>query len=58
MIVVDFMLVGGTKDLVILKKLTVPSWKELFEYCERFAGRGHITRQQILKAVKETRRGR
>ena len=54
----DFMLVGGTKGLVILKKLALPSWKELFQHGERFAERGHITRQQILKAVKDTRRGR
>ena len=54
----DFMLVGGTKGLVMLKKLALPSWKELFEHGERFAERGHVTRQQILKAVKETRRGR
>jgi len=54
----DFMLVGGTKGLVMLKKLTLPTWKELFEHGERFAERGHITRQQILKAVKEIRRGR
>lgn len=53
----DFMLVGGTKGLVMLKKLTLPSWKELFEYGERFGGRGRITRQQILRAVIETRRG-
>jgi AbrB family looped-hinge helix DNA binding protein len=54
----DFMLVGGTKGLVMLKKLALPSWKELFEHGEKFAERRHITRQQILKAVKETRRGR
>jgi len=54
----DFMLVGATKGVVMLKKLALPSWKELFQHGERFAERGHITRQQILKAVKETRRGR
>jgi len=54
----DFMLVGGTKALVMLKKLALPSWKELFEHGEKFAERGQISRRQILKAVKETRRGR
>ena len=54
----DFMLVGGTKGLVMLKKLTLPSWKELFEYGERFSGKRRITRQQILRAVRETRRRR
>ena len=44
--------------MVMLKKLALPSWKELFERGEKFAERGHITRRQILKAVKETRRGR
>jgi len=54
----DFMLVAGTKGLVMLKKLTFPSWKELFEHGERFAETGHITREQILRAVRETRRER
>ena len=54
----DFMLVGGAKGLVMLKKLTLPTWKELFEYGERFAKTGSITREQILRAVRETRRGR
>jgi len=42
----------------VLKKLALPSWKEFFERGEKLAERGHITKQQILKAVKETRRGR
>jgi AbrB family looped-hinge helix DNA binding protein len=54
----DFMLVGGTKGLVMLKKLALPSWKELFQHGEKFAQSERITRQQILNAVKETRRGR
>ena len=44
--------------MAVLKKLALPSWKELFERGEKLAERGHITKQQILKAVKETRRGR
>ena len=51
----DFMLVGGTKGLVMLKKLTLPSWKELFESGEKLAKTGHITREQIIRAVRETR---
>jgi AbrB family looped-hinge helix DNA binding protein len=54
----DFMLVGGAKGLVMLKKLALPSWKELFQRGEKFAERRHITREQILQAVRETRRGR
>jgi hypothetical protein len=42
----------------MLKKLALPSWKELFQRGEKFAERRHVTREQILKAVKETRRGR
>ena len=54
----DFMLVGGTKGLVMLKKLALPSWKELFDYGQKFAETRHISRQQILRAVKKVRRGR
>ena len=54
----DFMLVGGAKGLVMLKKLALPGWKELFQRGEKFAERRHVTREQILQAVKETRRGR
>ena len=42
----------------MLKKLALPNWKELFEKGERLAERELITRQQILRAVRETRRGR
>jgi len=51
-------LVGGTRSLIMLRKLALPSWKELFEHGERFAEKERITRQQILKAVREIRRGR
>ena len=54
----DFMLVGGTKGLVMLKKLALPSWEELLQHGERFAEKAHITREQIFKAVRETRRRR
>jgi len=54
----DFMLVGGSKGLIMLRKLALPSWKELFEEGERFAEKEHITREQILNAVREIRRGR
>jgi len=54
----DFMLVGGTKGLIMLRKLVLPSWKELFEHGERFAEKERITREQILKAVREIKRGR
>ena len=54
----DFMLVGGTKGLIMLRKLALPSWKELFEHGERFAQKERITKEQILKAVREIRRGR
>jgi len=54
----DFMLVGGKRGLIMLRKLALPSWKELFEHGERFAEKERITREQILKAVREIRRGR
>jgi len=52
------MLVGGTKRLIMLRRLALPSPRELFEDGERFVEKEAITRQQILKAVRETRRRR
>jgi AbrB family looped-hinge helix DNA binding protein len=49
----DFMLVVGVKGLVMLKKLTLPAWEELLQQGERFAEKAHITREEILRAVRE-----
>ena len=54
----DFMFVGRTKGIIMFSKVPLPSWKELFEHGERFAEKERITREQILKAVRENRRGR
>ena len=54
----DFMVVRGTKGLIMLKKLSVTTWKELFAYGEKFAEKRNIDRQQILRAVRDIRRGR
>jgi len=54
----DIMLVGSTDGTVMLRKLALPSWSELFEYGEEFAKRKRLTREQILNAVREIRRGR
>lgn len=54
----DFMVVRGAKGLIMLKKLSIATWKELFAHGEEFAEKRDIDRQQILKAVREIRRGR
>jgi AbrB family looped-hinge helix DNA binding protein len=54
----DYMLVHGAKGLVILKKLSVPTWDAILDYGERFARERNISTEQILKAVREIRRGR
>jgi hypothetical protein len=36
------MLVGGAKGLVMLKKLALLGWNELFERGEKFAKRRHV----------------
>ena len=54
----DLMLVGRVDGTVILRKLTLPSWDELFGYGEEFAKAKGLSRQEILEAVKEIRRGR
>ena len=54
----DLMLVRGVDGTVMLRKLTLPSWDELFEYGEEFAKAKGLSRQEILEAVKEIRRRR
>lgn len=52
----DYLAVTGVKDSIILKKVSLPSWEELFEYGARFAEEKKITEEDISKAVKEVRR--
>ena len=54
----DIMLVGSANGTIMLRKLSIPSWSELFEYGEEFAKRRKLTRIEILNAVKEIRRAR
>ncbi len=54
----DFMVVRGAKGLIMLKKLPIAPWKELFAHGEKFAEERNIDRQQILRAVREIRHGR
>lgn len=54
----DFMIVRGAKGLIMLKKLSIMTWKELLAYGEEFAEKRKIDRQEILRAVREIRRGR
>jgi hypothetical protein len=46
------------KGLVVLKKLSVMTWKELFAYGEKIAAKMKIDRQQIVRAVRNSRHGR
>ncbi len=54
----DFLLVRGVKGLVMFKKLSMPNWKELFEYGQKFAEKKRIDRAQILRAVRDVRHER
>lgn len=53
----DHLVATGVKDLVIFRKVSLPSWEELFAYGEKFAEERRITREDILKAVRAVRRG-
>ena len=52
----DYLVAAGVKDLVILRKVSLPSWEELFAYGEKLAREKGITREDVLKAISATRR--
>lgn len=53
----DYLVATEVKDLVILRKMALPSWDELFDYGEKFAVERGITRDDVLKAIGAIRRG-
>lgn len=53
----DYLVATDVDDLVILRKLSLPSWDELFAHGEKFAAEEGITREDILTAVRAARRG-
>jgi len=53
----DYLVATEVKDLVILRKMSLPSWDELFDYGEKFASERGITREDVLKAIRSVRRG-
>jgi len=53
----DYLVATEVKDLVILRKMSLPSWDELFDYGEKFALERGITREDVLKAIRSVRRG-
>ena len=52
----DYLVATEVKDLVILRKVSLPSWDELFNYGEKFAVERGITREDVLKAIRAIRR--
>ena len=53
----DYLVATEVKDLVILRKMSLPSWDELFDYGEKFALEKGITHEDVLKAIRAIRRG-
>jgi AbrB family looped-hinge helix DNA binding protein len=53
----DYLVATEVNDLVILRKLSLPSWNELFDYGEKFALERDITREDVLNAIRAVRRG-
>ncbi len=52
----DYLIVYSSKDLMILKKVKIPTWDEIFEYGSKFSRDKGITKEQIIKAIKEVRK--
>jgi len=53
----DYLVATAIKDLVVFRRISLPSWEELFTYGERFAEERGITPGDVLKAIKSVRRG-
>ncbi len=53
----DYLAVITNGDELILKKLELPEWDEIFEKGERSASEKGITREQIIEAVRKERKG-
>ena len=51
----DIILVAGAHGTVMLRKVSLPKWNDLFEYGEAFAKRKRLSREQILEAVRDVR---
>jgi len=53
----DYLVATEVKDLVIMRKVAVPSWDELFAYGEKISVEKGITTDDILEAIRAVRRG-
>ncbi len=53
----DYLAVITNGDELILKKLELPEWDEIFEKGEKSASEKGITREQIIEAVRKERKG-
>jgi AbrB family looped-hinge helix DNA binding protein len=53
----DYLVATEVKDLVLLRKASMPSWDDLFKYGEKFAIERGITQEDVLKAIRAVRRG-
>ncbi len=53
----DYLAVITNGDELILKKLELPEWDEIFEKGEKSASEKGITRDQIIEAVRKERKG-
>jgi len=53
----DYLAVITNGDELILKKLELPEWDEIFEKVEKSASEKGITREQIIEAVRKERKG-
>jgi len=51
----DNLVATEVKDLVILRKISLPSWDGLFTYRKKFAAEKGITREDVLKALRQNR---
>jgi hypothetical protein len=53
----DHLAVITNGDEMIIKKLELPEWDEIFEKGEKSAEEKGITKEDIIKAVREERSG-
>lgn len=52
----DFLAVISNGSEIVLRKILMPSWDDVFEEGERSGKRKKVTRKKVLQAVEEERR--
>jgi AbrB family looped-hinge helix DNA binding protein len=54
----DYLVTTEINGIVVLRKVSLPTWDELFAYGEKYAAEKEITQEDVLRAIRAVRRER